>query len=92
MSAYKSTTCVPRWTKEEDQILLDLYYTHTQQQIADLIGRSKAAVRDRRIHLGLAGKSHRFSDQELTIIKEWYASHDNATLDGLRLGDLARSM
>jgi hypothetical protein len=47
----------PNWSEEEDMILRSLYGDYTVQDVADEIGRSKNACRQRALKLGIAPPS-----------------------------------
>ena len=77
-----------KWTEREDEVLREMYATHTRGQIADALGRTEGMVRSRCWTLDLASKVTPWSDAELSALVECYASPPPIPLDALavRLG------
>lgn len=62
------------WTEDEDEKLKSMYLAHERSEIACALGRTKASIRKRCSVLGLNYKHPAVTDDEMSIIKEWYES------------------
>ncbi len=91
MSSETKTT--PRvWTPEEDEILKRHYLEKTRVEIAALLGRTKASVRKRCSVLGLNHKHPAVTDDELDLIRQWYADSSHSTDADFGLDELAAQL
>lgn len=66
---------MPNWTAEEDQRLRELYLTHEHAEIGVMLGRSRAAVRNRCWRLGLEKGDKPWTEADIATLKEWYGWH-----------------
>jgi hypothetical protein len=58
-----------RWNAEEDEYLRNLVVTTSHAEIAALLGRTRASVRNRCYRLGLVDKSADWSSADLDALK-----------------------
>lgn len=63
-----------RWTKEEDDMLRSMYSGSTRREIAGALGRTEGAVRSRCWTLGLADKVEPWTDEQIELLRNAYAS------------------
>ncbi|MHB8062878.1 MAG: helix-turn-helix transcriptional regulator [Ruminiclostridium sp.] len=59
-----------KWSKEEDQIIIEYYKVLAPINISNQIKRSVSAIRKRAIYLGVADKVTRWSTKEEELLKE----------------------
>jgi len=72
------------WSKKEDQLLRDLYPTHTRKEIAQILNRSKGSVRARCWTLGLNTKhADEWTEEEIAELKHYYQATKVLRLDAL---------
>lgn len=81
----KNTPVTP-WGPSEDQYLQDHYRQSSHQELADQIGRTINAVRNRCSFLKLRRAADHWNDVDLDTLRQWYADHDGKPL---QLDDLA---
>jgi len=70
---YKNRDCGDRWSDEEIRILKEMYYTHTFEEIADVIMRTRDAIATKAVKLKLQ-KLKIWSKSEDNYIRRYYTS------------------
>lgn len=73
-----------RWTKAEDEKLRRLYEReHSFAAVAEKMGRSVGACRNRASRLGLSGEMgvRQWTEDEIQAIRDWYANNPGRELD-----------
>lgn len=73
----------PLWTKEDDIFIRDHSYM-TVKELAEILHRTEAAVRNRKNKLGVKRDNCQlFTKEELETIKYWYTKENGVDLDEL---------
>lgn len=73
----------PPWLEKEDRLLKENIQLKIVE-LAEIIGRSEASIRQRKYILGLkSNKFPLFTEEEKSIIKEWYTKEDGVDLEEL---------
>ena len=80
------------WTSQEDDTLRRFYMDKTREEIAVMLGRTKASVRARCSVLGLNHKHPPVTQDELDLIRRWYTSPEHATDGDFALDNLAAQL
>lgn len=80
------------WTPQDDETLKRYYMNKTREEIAVILGRTKASVRSRCLKLGLNHKHPPVTQDELDLIRWWYTSSDHATDSAFVLDTLAAQL
>lgn len=70
MGELRKYTPHKRWTREEENLLIELSETMTQGQIAKQLGRSPSSVKHKRIALGIDSYTEQTDDLTITQIAE----------------------
>ncbi|KRA42063.1 hypothetical protein [Devosia sp. Root635] len=76
-----------RWSKAEDHVVDRLAPTHTDRQVALMLGRTVAAVEGRREHLGIVKRPHRVA--ATPVVADVIAE---ASVRGVKLQTLTRAL
>jgi len=84
------TKC-PRWTQEQDKFVEENYLTMQYSEIADCIGKTAAAVRNRCYEHQWHKAVDEWTTSEVHTLMTWYISHLDGTGD-FRLDDLAKTL
>ena len=72
-----------KWTELEKQELVNLYPTHTNAELCDILHKTEGQIRGMKERLGLNLKHITFSDKEKELIKLFYNSNkDKIDLEG----------
>lgn len=66
------------WTDEEKQKLVELYPTHTDKELCDLLGKTSGQIRGMKERVGLRGKFSALTTYEKESIREYYQSHPSS--------------
>jgi len=67
-----ATDLRPRWTRKEISILKRLYRSHSNQAIADAVGRSVSSVVFKAFYMGLKKGPRRLAEKgRSNIAKRW---------------------
>jgi hypothetical protein len=69
------------YSPEEDQKIKDLYPTNTFEEISKVLGYSVPSLRVRADFLGLNPRLKKWTDKEDEIIKKWYSTRNNRSLN-----------
>lgn len=65
-----------RWTEAEKEFLRNNYLTLQHKQIAETLGRTSSAVRDKCYELSLRKKSDDWTESETDLLRQYYANDE----------------
>src|SRR5690606_15642003 len=81
---------IRHWSPEDDAFLRDNYTQHSHKEMADALGRTLNAVRNRCSLLALRRAAEHWSEGDLARLREWYGERERDT--SMRLRDLAAEL
>lgn len=81
-----------KYTEEELLLIQNHYRTHSHSDIAKMIGRSTASVRNVCSDRGWTTRNDHWSDEHLSLLIAWYTRPGGGGRDTIRLQDLAKSI